>query len=410
MFDSSAFGIVRSVTLSDDQSFIVIATSLGIAVYYAFDFQLAYSKTFLGGLDYAESIDSSMLMLAVCGSTLSLFDCFNHSFLSSKCFTVPIAFARCSGRRVVVSMSDGCLQVLEMPSFKVISEERVSGLSALTMKSGFCAVGETSGSVTLWDTVTLAKLGKTFAHNGKVVALGMLIWDTVDLGVLATASDKGTLVRVFSLPKMDLVAVLRRGSTESVINNLVFTDGVDGGWVLVVAGESETAHVFMGSGSNRQGRGFLGSLLPQAAKDLFDAQRAIGVVKHRGGPAGSIGWIRKNERQTSFSSSRAGSEGSTPQQRPANIHDVALVSAEGFAFSYKFGGDWHVRSEGSLSVPLSETGSVNAYGDHAQISPAPCLSLNDQSVPVQPVQLVQPVQGRKKRSRKGSSNGSACEE
>lgn len=78
---------------------------------------------------------------------------------------------------------------------------------------------ETPGSVTIhfFDEKKSDKV-KIEAHNTPLAALEM----TADANLLATASEKGTLVRVFSIKNGQRLFEFRRGSTKATIYSLSF--------------------------------------------------------------------------------------------------------------------------------------------------------------------------------------------
>ncbi|CAG8495411.1 4519_t:CDS:2 [Acaulospora morrowiae] len=107
----------------------------------------------------------------------------------------------------------------------------------------------TSGDVLIFDALSLQNVNYVQAHKSPVAYVAINSEGTL----LATASDKGTVIRVFSIPNAQKLYQFRRGSyparIHSISFNLVST-------LLCVSSDTETVHVFKlggntgGSGSN----------------------------------------------------------------------------------------------------------------------------------------------------------------
>lgn len=75
------------------------------------------------------------------------------------------------------------------------------------------------------------------AHKGALRCLAL----SEDASVLATASEQGTLIRVFDTIKLDQIAELRRGTDSAIINSLAFSPG--NRWIASTS-DKGTLHVF----------------------------------------------------------------------------------------------------------------------------------------------------------------------
>jgi autophagy-related protein 18 len=98
---------------------------------------------------------------------------------------------------------------------------------------------QTAGSVDVVDAATLRLIRVVAAHRTDVACLAL----SADGALLATASTRGTVVRVFSLvdASASKVASFRRGRTQARITTMRFSND---GRYLVVGSESPTVHVF----------------------------------------------------------------------------------------------------------------------------------------------------------------------
>ncbi|KZO89607.1 WD40 repeat-like protein [Calocera viscosa TUFC12733] len=94
-----------------------------------------------------------------------------------------------------------------------------------------------SGDVIIFSPLTLSITNVIHAHKSPISCLALS--STGQL--LATASEKGTIIRVFSLPGAQKIAQFRRGTRESRIHSMNFNNV---GTLLAVSSASETVHIF----------------------------------------------------------------------------------------------------------------------------------------------------------------------
>ncbi|KAJ2791929.1 autophagy protein [Coemansia helicoidea] len=96
------------------------------------------------------------------------------------------------------------------------------------------------------------------AHKSPVSCLAM----NRDGTLLATASDKGTVIRVFALPGAQKVAQFRRGAYPAKIHSITFNATST---LLLVSSDTDTVHIFrMADGRNKRPRGSAAAAAPAA--------------------------------------------------------------------------------------------------------------------------------------------------
>ena len=98
-------------------------------------------------------------------------------------------------------------------------------------------VATTSGDVLLFDTVKLEAINVVEAHRSPLSCITLNNEGTL----LATASDKGTIIRVFSVPDGQKLYQFRRGSMPSRIYSMSFNTTST---LLCVSSATETVHIF----------------------------------------------------------------------------------------------------------------------------------------------------------------------
>lgn len=103
-----------------------------------------------------------------------------------------------------------------------------------------------TGDVIIFDTLSQQAVNLLSAHKSPVAALAL----NSTSSMLATASDKGTVIRVFSLPSADKLYQFRRGSYPARVYSIAFNQVST---LLAVSSATDTIHIF------KIGRSFDGS-------------------------------------------------------------------------------------------------------------------------------------------------------
>ena len=96
---------------------------------------------------------------------------------------------------------------------------------------------QTTGSVILFDTLTLQPVNLIEAHKSTLAVVSI----NLDGTLLATASDKGTVIRVFSIPGAAKLYQFRRGTYPARIYSVSFNLTSE---LLCVSSDTETVHIF----------------------------------------------------------------------------------------------------------------------------------------------------------------------
>lgn len=96
---------------------------------------------------------------------------------------------------------------------------------------------QNAGDVRIFDATTLESVNTIQAHQS---AIGCLALNS-DGTLLATASEKGTVIRVFAIPSGGILFQFRRGTLPAHIYNMSFNATST---LLCVSSASETVHIF----------------------------------------------------------------------------------------------------------------------------------------------------------------------
>ncbi|CAL8108649.1 unnamed protein product [Calicophoron daubneyi] len=161
-------------------------------------------------------------------------------------YTLTILAVKMNHQRLVVCVEDGIFihNIRDMQMLHKIEETppNRNGVLALSACEENCYLAYPGshrvGTVFIFDAISFQNVTSIAAHDGLLAALAF----NANATLLATASEKGTVIRVFSIPQGDKVAEFRRGLTRCVsICCLTFSMNNQ---YLVAASHTETVHVF----------------------------------------------------------------------------------------------------------------------------------------------------------------------
>ncbi|CAJ0566348.1 unnamed protein product, partial [Mesorhabditis spiculigera] len=271
--------------------------------------------------------------------------------------------------RVVVCLEDA-LYIYNLKDMKMMhsicdTPPNKHGLIDLSANDQNCYLAypgnHNNGTVYIFDAKNLTSVNTFTAHNSPLASMRF----SADGQKLATAGAKGTVIRVFSLPKGDKLFEFQRGiSRNATIYSMCFSADSN---FLCTSSNTETVHVF--------------KLEPPANKDSSPNQSSNG------------GWIeyfqsslhlpQMNDltlRERSFASAHLPSPGSRNVAAMPTINGMPhllVATTEGFLYCYRIehdGGECHLvrqhrigpqnNGSGKQGSPSGSAGS-NRSGRHA---------------------------------------------
>jgi hypothetical protein len=210
---------------------LIVAHSEGFNMFQVYPFK-QYFVNKSGGVRFAELLFSTPLVTLVgSGDTpsfsprkLRLFLTSTNAQLLDLTFRTAICGVKINQKRLAVVLETS------IHLYDVYSAKSLHSLATVPNPEGICALSPTDasflayqkeepGKLYLFDTINLVNVAVIQAHSGSIACVTF----SPDGTLLATASAKGTVIRVFRLSDRQRLFELRRGSTQTQIYDIVFS-------------------------------------------------------------------------------------------------------------------------------------------------------------------------------------------
>ncbi|KAF2708799.1 WD repeat domain phosphoinositide-interacting protein 2 [Pleomassaria siparia CBS 279.74] len=254
------------VTFNQDHSHLGVGTTKGYRVYTADPFN-KQSESREGDVSSLEMLFStSLVALTLSPRVLRIQNTKRHSTICEMTFRTAILAMRLNRKRLVVVLESE-LYIYDISNMQMLKNEKTSpnpnaicALSAssennylvypLPTKAAPTTfqppshappksdhIAPTSGEVLIYDATKLEAVNVIEAHNSPLSCIAL----NNDGTLLATASEKGTIIRVFSIPDAQKLYQFRRGSIPARIYSMSFNSTST---LLCVSSATETVHIF----------------------------------------------------------------------------------------------------------------------------------------------------------------------
>ena len=258
---------VLSCSFNQDRSCLAVATRRGFKIYSCDTGTCVYDDS-MGAVRIVEMLFCTSLLVVVgAGDThelsprrLKVLNTSNHTCIADLTFVSSVLAVRLNRARLVVveerravvhDLSTLCVQrtIDTVPNPRgvcALSSDEDSSLLALPAHTH-------AGAVVIHDCVNLHVVCELQCHNSPVAACAL----TRDGAMLATASAKGTVIRVHCLPHGTKLWSFRRGVVGANVRSLCFglestMDDADlGAKLLAASSEKGTVHVWRIEGPPR---------------------------------------------------------------------------------------------------------------------------------------------------------------
>mmetsp|Transcript_29379 Transcript_29379/g.40571 ORF Transcript_29379/g.40571 Transcript_29379/m.40571 type:complete len:344 (+) Transcript_29379:204-1235(+) len=240
---------ILSMSFNQDHSCIALGLKTGFNVYNTCPFGVCYTQDF-GGVAIVQMLFCSSLVALVGNGDRSDFSprklfMYNTKTNSSICelnFVTAILGVRLNRKRVIV-VRETKIHIHDISNMKILhtldTSSNPRGLCALSPEdnSYIAYPGNSPGEVYIYDALSLRHVTEIAAHNGNPSCLAFNREGTM----LATASEKGTIIRVFSIQDVKKYCRFRRGTYQAIIQCISFSSDSS---LLCVSSDTGTIHVF----------------------------------------------------------------------------------------------------------------------------------------------------------------------
>ncbi|RIB12936.1 WD40-repeat-containing domain protein [Gigaspora rosea] len=255
------------INFNQDFSCISVGTQHGYKIYNCDPFGKCYSKSG-GGTGIVEMLFCTSLVALVGAGDhpsfsprrLQITNTKRQSTICELTFQTSILAVKLNRRRLIVVLEQ-TIFVYDISNMKLLhtidTSPNPNAICALSPSNENCYIAypspipspsspfsnhstqntTPSGDVLIFDALSLQVVNVVQAHKSPVAYVAINSEGTL----LATASDKGTVIRVFSIPNAQKLHQFRRGSYPARIHSISFNLVSS---LLCVSSDTETVHVF----------------------------------------------------------------------------------------------------------------------------------------------------------------------
>ncbi|KAL8387536.1 hypothetical protein RB595_009837 [Gaeumannomyces hyphopodioides] len=254
------------ITFNQDHNCLAVGTSRGFRIYHTDPFSKIFSSDD-GNVSIIEMLFStSLVALILSPRHLIIQNTKRASVICELTFPSAVLAVRLNRKRLAVVLEDE-IYLYDISNmsllFTIATSPNPSAICALSPSSENCYIAyplpkpredrddkrpshapppstfvpPTSGEVLIFDTLTLKAVNVIEAHRSPLSCVAVNSEGTL----LATASETGTIIRVFSVPKGQKLYQFRRGTYPSTIYSMSFNLSST---LLCVSSTSDTVHIF----------------------------------------------------------------------------------------------------------------------------------------------------------------------
>ncbi|OCT44480.1 Autophagy-related protein 18 [Cladophialophora carrionii] len=263
------------VTFNQDYSHLAVGTSRGFRIFTTDPFAKTFDSRDAGNVAILEMLfATSLVALILSPRRLQIKNTKRDLIICELTFPNAVLSVRLNRKRLVIVLEDQ-IYLYDIQTMKLLytieTSPNPAAICALSPSQDNCYlayplpqkavasafappshappnsthVPPTTGEVLIFDAIKLEAVNVVEAHKSPLSCVAFNNEGTL----LATASDKGTIIRVFSVPDAHKLYQFRRGSMPSRIFSMAFNITST---LLCVSSATETVHIFkLGPQSNR---------------------------------------------------------------------------------------------------------------------------------------------------------------
>lgn len=251
--DPSALGVPKLLHMSFNQDYgcFTAGTDCGFRIYNCDPFREIFRRDFDdGGIGVVEMLFRCNILALVGGgpqpyyqpNKVMIWDDHQSRCIGELSFKSEVRAVRLRRDRIVVVL-DHKIFVYNFADLKLVHQ-----IETVPNPKGLCAVSQQQGSLILvcpggqkgqvrMEHYGARKTKFIMAHDSRIACFAL----SQDGRLIATASTKGTLVRIFSTMDGTLLQEVRRGADRAEIYSLAFSANMQ--W-LAVSSDKGTIHIF----------------------------------------------------------------------------------------------------------------------------------------------------------------------
>ncbi|RSL54858.1 Autophagy-related protein 18 [Fusarium sp. AF-6] len=258
--------VLNFITFNQDHSCLAVGTSKGFRIYHTDPFSRIFSSD-ENNISIIEMLFStSLVALVLSPRHLIIQNTKRASVICELTFPSAVLAVRLNRKRLAVVLEEE-IYLYDISNMSLLhtiaTSPNPTAICALSPSSENCFIAyplpkpredpdarrpahappqstyisPTSGEVLVFDTVALKAVNVIEAHRSPLCSICLNNEGTL----LATASETGTIIRVFSVPKGQKLYQFRRGTYPSTIYSMSFNLSST---LLCVSSTSDTIHIF----------------------------------------------------------------------------------------------------------------------------------------------------------------------
>ena len=251
---------ILCANFNQDGSCFAVGTQNGFRIINSNPFKNSFYREMNGGIGIIEMLNRSNIIALIGGgkspryasNKIVIWDDHKGKEISEMRFMSPVKNVKLKRDRIFVVTEDK-IYVLNFSTLETIdtleTNKNTRGLISISIKgNSIIAYPDKAeiGSVNVKNYDKQHEI-KIKAHKGPINCLQL----NKDGTILATASDKGTLIRLFDTNTGEPIQELRRGTDNAIIYSIAFDDNNK---FLAVASDKKTIHIFIINKDNSQNK------------------------------------------------------------------------------------------------------------------------------------------------------------
>lgn len=240
---------ILGISFNQDQTCFSIGTDKGFQIFNSFPFKNTFKRDFDAGISISTMLYRTNILVLVGGgehpkypgNKVMLWDEHQSKCIGELTFKTNVKAIKLRRDKIVVVL-ESRVYIYQIPEIKLLdvidTHQNPDGICALTPKDAtiLACPDKKKGYIRIVNYDTNSNI-ECKAHESGVYALAI----SHDGKLCATASDKGTLIRVFTIEGAKLLQELRRGTDKAEIQSIAFDKSSQ--W-LASTSDKGTVHIF----------------------------------------------------------------------------------------------------------------------------------------------------------------------